>query len=82
MRTRIWMLAPVLLAAAACSQAEQNQVGESLGNAGDSIVNVADDAGEAIGNGADQAGDAIGNFADDVGERADRVGNSIENETR
>ncbi|WP_404335122.1 hypothetical protein AB2M62_15300 [Sphingomonas sp. MMS12-HWE2-04] len=82
MRRQILALAPALMLLGACSQGAQDDLNNSLDRTGDSLENAANDAGRTIDRAADDAGRAIDNTADDVGDRAERIGNAIDNETR
>lgn len=85
MRKSILALAPALafgLALGACSESAQDNLSNTLDRTGSSLENAANDAGDTIGNATDDAGRELDNFADDVGERAEGVGNAIDNATR
>lgn len=70
MRKSILALALPLGLLAACSNAE---------NAAADLGNTADSVGDTLGNAADDAITTIDNATDDFDERADKVGNAIEN---
>ena len=73
MRKTIFALAPAIaLGLAACSPSAENNLSNSLDRTGDSLENAA----------GDDAGAAIDNFAEDAGNRAERVGNAIDDATR
>ncbi|HEX8303225.1 hypothetical protein [Sphingomonas sp.] len=82
MRKTLLLVPALALGLAACSETSQGNLSNSLDRAGESIENVADDAGESLENGADRAGEVLGNAAEDVGERAEGVGNAVDNATR
>ena len=83
MRKSFLMLVPALaLGLAACSESAQDNLSNSLDRTGDSIGNLTSDFGDVIENGADRAGLAFDNAAEDVGQRAEGVGNAIDNATR
>lgn len=82
MKKKLILAGVVALGLAACTDSAQSNLSNSLERAGDSIGNVADDAGDSIENGLDRTGQVLENTAKDVGNRAESVGNAIENATR
>ncbi|NYT40885.1 hypothetical protein HZY97_08975 [Sphingomonas sp. R-74633] len=83
MRKTIFALIPALaLGVAACSPSAESNLNNSLERTGDSLENSVNDMGNTLGNAADDAGAAIDNTADDVGNRAEHVGNAIDEATR
>jgi hypothetical protein len=83
MRKTIFTLLPVLaLGLAACSPGAESNLSNSLDRTGDSLANSMNDMGNTLGNAANDAGAAIGNTADDIGNRAEHVGNAIDEATR
>jgi hypothetical protein len=71
-----------LNSAANDTEANFNEMGSTLDNAGDSAAPALNNAGDALANGATAAGNAIDNAASSTGKALSNAGNTITNSAR